>query len=635
MGNTTSSTVSTTTPFAISDSTNTDLNRLSFIATRLLSSSDLYDVENLAKPGTCGNYSVVLQKGIENTLLPFVVDLDNNQMSEVFYHDPRKAFTDLEKRKKVCKDLTHSMLRVIATVTAALASIQVVKSRSRDAIVMAAEKQKGGDIQAVGKWLRDAGFISEYRTAGTPMDFVTPGGMHSARDATFKLTLEYSAGNMSYGLFQAIGGRYPHGTLRIFFLYQILLPGTQTYVMPVRIVDKAGRTWVAGILVEGRFKSFVEKTPPEYMTAILERLFLTAAGEQVQSGYPETRSELALADDVFNKLQKSQSPIPLLQTLNRYFSEMGIGYQPVAYPQPGYPQPGYPQPGYPQPGYPQAGYPQPVYPQPIYPSPAYPPAYPRPGYPQAGYPSQYQPGSVALRPQGDMGQYDLPINAVRYILDRLKYFQKGVATQSCPAEERAATLMGAGFDESRNIRTAICNDPYWKKSNLNDVHPWATFQFLAIDEWENAGDRSKPTLNSEWTSFLDGLKNIYEDKFNRQSPFLDQARFSGMDKLPVCTTGGVANQAKVFAGINELQTLYKSHVTKIWSLINSLIVVIQHPETKKDIIRFHPNVLRSGKSSRKNVGQVAKDTMVALREHYLAIETTYYRVAKDENLQKR
>ena len=634
MGNTSSSTVSATAPFAISDSTNNDLNRLSFIATRLLSSSDLYDVENLAKPGTCGNYSVVLQKGIENTLLPFVVDLDNNQLSEVFYHDPRKAFADLEKRKKVCKDLTKTMLRAIATVTAALASIQVVKSRSRDAIVMAAEKQKGGDIQAVGKWLRDAGFISEYRTAGTPMEFITPGGMHLSRNVKFMLTLEYSTGSMSYGLFQAIGNDYPNGTLRIFFLYQILLPGTQTYVMPIRIVDKPGRTWVAGILVEGRFKSFVEKTPPEYMTAILERLFLTASGTQVQGGYPETRSELALADDIFNKLQKSQSPIPMLQTLNRYFSEMGIGYQPVVS-QMGYPQPGYPQPVYPQPGYPQPGYPQPVYPQPTYPQPAYPPAYPRPGYPQAGYPSQYQPGSVALRTQGDTGQYDLPINVVRYILDRLKYFQKGVATQSCPAEERAATLMGAGFDDSRNIRTAICNDPYWKKSNLNDVHPWATFQFLAIDEWDNAGDRSKPTLNPEWTNFLQGLKNIYEDKFNNQSPFLDQARFSSMDKLPVCATGGVGNQAKVFAGINELQTLYKTHVTKIWSLINSLIVVIQHPESKKDIIRFHPNVLRSGKSSRKYVDQVAKDTMAALREHYLAIETAYYRVAKDDNLKKR
>ena len=623
--------ISTTTPFAISDKTNTDLNRLSFIATRLLSSSDLYDLENLAKPGTCGNYSVFLQKGIENTLLPFVVDIDNGQLAEVFYQDPRKAFNDLEKRKRVCKDLTVTMLRAIATVTASLASIQVVKSRSRDAIVMAAEKQKGGDIQAVGRWLLDANFINSYQTAGKPMDFATPGGMHTTPRVKFTLTLVSSSGELSKGWFNAIDksgrGEYPNGGLQVFFLYQMMLPGTQTTVMPIRVEDMAGKTLLAGILVDGRFKSFVDTTPHEYITAVLDRIFLMAGGAGVV-GIQESRSQLAQAYDIFDKLYRARSPIPMLQALNRYFSELGIGYQPVA--QSGYiPQP-------------IAYGAQPYGAQPIaygaqpYGAQPYGAYYNQPGYlqPQQRYP--VAPGAIALRAQAAIeGQTELPINAVRYILDRLKVFQKAIAIQSCPAEERAAALIGAGYDENQNIRTGICNDPYWKKANLNDVHPWATFQFLATEEWENAGDRSKP-LHPEWARFLDGLIGIYGNNFSKQQgSFLDQARFTGLDKLPICTSGSSANKQKIFAGINELQYIYQGHVTKIWNIINSLIVVIQHPESKKDVIRFHPTVLRSGKSSRNYVKGVAESAMGALREHYLAIETAYFRVAKDDNLQKR
>jgi len=648
MGNTASSDMATT-PFSISDNANTDLNRLSFIAARFLGSSDLFDIENLAKPGTCGNYSVFLQKGIENTLLPFIVDLDDGKLAEVFYQDPRKAFTDLDKRKKVCKQLTSTMLRAIATVTACLASIQVVKSRSRVNLVAMSAKQKGGDVPDVGKWLLEAGFISEYKTAGTPMDFFTPGGQHLTPRIKFTLKLKYSTGHLTHGLItgynQGGSNEYPTGVLRVFFLFKILIPGTQTYVMPTRIEDRAGRTWAAGILIDGRFKSFIDKTPPEYITSILERLFLSAGGSAiVQNTYQESRADLNQAESIFDKLHKANTPIPMLQALNRYFSELGIGYQPVPMygAQPGYPQPGYPQPGYPQTGYPQTGYPQTGYPQTGYPQ----TGYPQTGYPQTGYMPQSQyalmrptnplaPGAVALRPAGYTdGQYELPFPAVQYILNKLKTFQTAIATQSCPAEERCSTLIGAGFDEKRNIRTAICNDPYWKKANLSDVHPWATFQFLAIEEWEAAGDRSK-SLHSEWTKFIDKLINIYGTKFSRQSASLDQMRFVNTNELPICKSNESANQQKIFAGVNALKDLYAAHVPKIWNIINSLIIVIQHPETKKDIIRFHPNVLRGGKSSLKYVKEKAVEAMVAISEHYSEIENVYYNTAKDDNLQKR
>ena len=626
--------ITSTTPFSISENTNTDLNRLTYITGRILGSSDLYDIENLAKPGTCGNYSIFLRKGIEQTLLPFIVDTSEDgktkQIQEVFYQDPRKAIPELGKRKKVCVELIQTMLTAIATVTACLASIQVIKSRSRSAIVVASEKQKGGSVDSIRRWLLQAGYISSSQVVRTPIDFVTPGQRYLTPKVRFTLTFGTSVGNLTHGLIHAINvgssNEYPTGSLIVYFLPPYPIPGTQTTIVPIQIVDKPGMVWMSGVLIGDSFKSFVDRTPPEYITSILERLFLSAGGGG-RGGLQETREELHQASDIFNKLDKTGNANPMFKALNRFLLESDIGYQPASlYGQPVYQQPIYPQTGYP----PTTGYPQPVYSQPAYPQAGYPQTgYPQTGYPQTGY---LQTGYLqtgyprsGYQQQGNDGQYDLPLNAVQYILGRIKAFRTAIASQSSPAEERAAALIGAGFDENRNIRTNVCNDPYWKKGNLGEIHPWATLQFLAINDWKDAGNRNVK-LNKRWEEFKDELKKIYGEKINMIAPQIEQWRFNVND-LSVCKNN-TAKQAPVFAAINALQNLYVPHVTQTWNIINSLIMIIKHPESGKDIIRFHPNVIRSGKSSYKYVREIADKALSLITKHYLEVENVYYKAAQ-------
>ena len=641
MGTTSSKTAE---PFAISDAANTELNRLSFIAARFLGSSDLYDVENLSKPGTCGNYSIFLRKGIEATLLPFVVDLSDGKTAEVYYQDPRKAIGSQEILGKICKQLTKTMVRAIATVTAALASIQVVKSRSRDVIVATAV-QKGGGIRDIGDWLETTGYIPAGQSAfaNKPIPFQVPGGRYPTLNVRFTLTLERSEGILSYGLFNVEGlssqYSYPTGSLRVHFLYTTNLPGTsKKSVLPIRVVDKAGLTWFAGVLIDEKFKSFVEGTPEIYVTRLLERLFITAAGGSVPDAYPETRAQLKMADSVFHELHRSNNDVNVLvRAMNRYFTETVPGYQQplsvpgypgAAYPAPAYPVPGYPAPAYPVPGYP---YQQPVYGQ-------QPQAQARPlsyglGLGQ-GQGQGLGLGPVTFRQMGPDGQYDIQGNASMYIRKIFDSFRRLIATQSCPAEERAAALFGAGYDEKQFIRTGVCGDSYWKKTNLSDIHPWASFQFLSIKNWDKAGDRSD-NYDSTWNEFINDLEVQYgKEHFSRPSgtSSLDQMRFTNMDKFVSCS---LANPGPVFEGINALRTLYDKHNTIIWGLVNDLVVRIKHPETNKDIIRLHPNVISGGKSSATYVEGKAAAVRSALKNHYLEVEKTYIRIIRGDQFIKK
>ena len=58
------------------------------------------------------------------------------------------------------------------------------------------------------------------------------------------------------------------------------------------------------------------------------------------------------------------------------------------------------------------------------------------------------------------------------------------------------------------------------------------------------------------------------------------------------------------------------------------------PDTKKDVVRFHPKVIQN-RSSLDYVNGIAKKAMIALREHYLVVEELYFTAASDKNLSKR
>ena len=647
MGNA-KSTSSVKAPLALDENAHMELDRLSFIADRFLGSSEFYDVGNLVKPGSCGNFAIIMRKGIENVMMPFVVDLSDGKTAEVFYVDPLKAMTDYTTRKKICKELAETMVHAIAIVTACLASIQIVKSHPREAI-LAANKQGGGaknqenqenqiggvnNISTVGQWLEMANFIKRYERANVPVEFHVPGGRHLTPDVRFTLTLLRSEGVLSYGLFHAVGtsstSGYPMGSMPVQFLFPIQLPGSQTKVLPIRLVDNAGLTWASGILIDGMFKSFLEKTAPCYITEILQRLFQTASGWKMQDRYPETRTEIELADTIFNRLHKSQDPQEMFKVLGSFFYSKVSGYQGIQ--QPGYvlqpQQPGYIQ----QPGYVQQA---PVY-------------YPQqqPGYyqqqqqQQSIYRPQQQQASIyapALRQQGPTGEVDIYPPAAIGIKRAFEIFRKMLATQACPAEERIASLIGSGPDAKKGnlINTGICADPYWKKSNLSDIYPWATFEFLSTKVWDTYGDRNQIKFESEWRNFIDELVKIYAGKLTqpRDNYQLDQMRFVNTNQFPICTrTTFHANVEIITDGITNLHKEYDQHSKLIWRIVNDIVIRVKHPETGKDVIRFHPNVIGNNKSSAAYIRERADAARAVLKEHYLAVEKIYTDIAKNPNL---
>jgi hypothetical protein len=315
-------------PFPVSQRLSKDLDKLSFVAARILSTPDIYDVNNLAKPGVCGDYAVFLKKGLEKKLLPFIATDTDGKLMEVVYQNPRKAIDSLEKRKKICGEMVDTMLRAIATVVACLASIQVA-TQSRETAVASVPKQVGGDVRIVRDWLQRAGYISASdatKPAGTPMMFQVP-GLPASSKFQYKLTLEKTELSVTHGLISVvskadISDPLPDGYLRVQFLNFIPLPvpgSTNKSALPMRVLDNSPIPWAAGVLYESVFKSFAERTPQVYVTELFERLFRKTQG--VLTNDPETRETVVQANDVFHNLRKSGDPQILIQSLGRWFAE--------------------------------------------------------------------------------------------------------------------------------------------------------------------------------------------------------------------------------------------------------------------------------------------------------------------------
>jgi hypothetical protein len=621
-------------PFPIGTSTAKDLNTLSNIAARILSTPDIYDVNNLSKAGTCGDYAVFLKKTIEKKLLPFVVDL-SGVPTEVVYQDRLKAFSTVEERKKVCVSLAETMVRTIATVVACMASIQV-KDASRAALIATIPKggaynQTGGDINGIYDWFSIAGYVPVVqggKLSGQALDFKPPGSPKSP--VSYTLTLERSEGNLSHGLIRvadptAVTPAMPIGALRVQFLNPVSLPVqgvTAVTVLPMRIIDNAGLPWCSGVFYEDAFKSF-STVGPFYITDLFEQLFRRTQGVAITAPL-ETRDQMTKANEVFQQLRRTQNPQVVIQALNQFFAQHVQGYQAGYQAPPPPPPPGYP---YAMPGayFPQQQqFVQPV--QPLRPISSQQPSL------RIGYGLQQPTLAGAPTTVGDYS-YDIPINASESIRAALKQFRELIPTESTPAYARAYTLAGIETKD-RTVQTGVCSDTYWA-TTPDKIFPWSTLQFLSIKEWKKLGEnRTDALFHDEWITFINDLKtSVYDGtkypKLDGTTKFLDQMRFSGVDKIEICTKPprNIVTHQAINDGLLSLQGIYSRHVPKVWAILNDLIFVIKDPDTNQDVVRLHPNVMK-GPSSQAYVDGKAKEARILLTGFYLDVERAYKRAVQ-------
>jgi len=624
-------------PFPLDNATVKDLNKLSDVVARILSTPDIYDVNNLSKAGTCGDYAVFLKKTIEKKMLPFVVDLSGVR-TEVVYQDRLKAFSTIEERKKVCVSLAETMVRLIATVVACMASIQV---RDASRTVGMSTVQRGGDINGIYDWFSIAGYVPAVqgaRLGGQALEFKPPGAPPSPFKYT--LTLERSEGNLSHGLIHVANAAtvtppMPSGALRIQFLNPVSLPVqgvAAVTVLPMRIIDNAGLPWCSGVFYEDAFKSF-SSVGAFYISDLFEQLFRRTQGVTITAPI-ETRDQMTKANEVFQQIRRTQNPQVVIQALNQFFAQHVQGYQ-AGYQAPAPGLPGYPAPGYPQPapGYPYAMpgayFPQqPQFVQPLQPL--------RPfGTQQLGLRSGYyglQQPTLAGGPTASDYSYDIPINASQSIRNALTQFRSLIPTESTPAYARAYTLAGNERDD-RKVKTGVCTDAYWA-TTPDKIFPWSTLQFLSIKEWKKIGEnRTNALFHNEWNDFVTSLKSEYDGssypKLDGPTNFLDQMRFSGVDKIKICTKPPqniVAHQA-INDGLLEIQGMYSRHVPKVWAILNDLIFVLQDPDTKQDVVRLHANVTK-GPSSQAYVEGKAEEARKLLTGFYLDVERAYKRAVQ-------
>lgn len=632
-------------PLPISPGLENNLNKLSQLTARVLSTPDLYDVENLARPGVCGDYAVILkkyfEKEIKSALPTFVTEVDLSgkggpkERVEVVFMNPRKLMND-KAREEVCKSLTNAMLRTIATIVACLASIQVAVP-ARKTAVAGIGVQVGGAAIDVRDWLVARQYISAADVAkpvGSPMKMGAPLDPTSLAKMTkenihYHLTLGTNTGNMTPGTIAATGGTtaaMPTGALRIQFLDPITITGTSgtNSVLPIRIVDSSNMPWIAGILYNNIFRSFnTSSTVEADLYLVLEALFRKTQGWSV-SLPDNTRAEIQVANSIFSIMQRTRTPDVMRNALAPFFQKIGawpggVGAPPLAPAPYGAPPYG----GIPPPGYGGYG--------------GFPPP-PGGGYAPVPGAAAAVPYTGVLRapvPGAQQLQYTIPQSATKNLLETLKAFRTQLAIENSPAAMRAQALAGVSTP-SRDVRTSICQDPYWTLPNLSRVYPWATLQFLCVKDWSTlSGDRSKVVFEAEWLKFISDLDSLYSAAGNNptlehtaKTAFLDQMKFKDINKLTKCASGPtpIVRFKEVNDGLLEIQGLYERHVAATWRLLNKLIFTIVDPSTKTEIVRLHPDVLKAP-TAEKYVEDCATEARKLISDFYTNIERAYLKAS--------
>lgn len=609
-------------PFPVAPGLSKDLDRLTMVAARILSTPDIYDINNLARPGVCGDYAVFLKKGLEKKLLEFTyADASDGGGAplSVVYQNPRRAIEKAERRQKICRQIAETMLRCIATVVACLASIQVA-SPSRETAVAGIHPQRGGaGVQDIVDWLARNGYISTATAAPSATgeirleltDRVNP----SPSKPQFTITLSSTANrhSMYNGALTAAGGadyptagfpKMPAGSMRVEIARPVPIPGTLESLLPLRLTDTTGLPWMVGALYR---EGFVSLSPSAGAGAAATRispfdlwhnLFRLTQSRQV--GVMEDRASVTAANELFSRIRNA----PAGDQPAAFIAALG-GFIRTAIP------------GAVVPAAPAAA------------AAAAAAAFLAPVQRQFGGPVFGAPtfGAPAAAPAA---VYDIPLPATKNILDAFKLFRDALPKESSPAAVRALTL-SAKVNPDRTIQTNICRDPYWSESNLLRIYPWATLQFLFVERYEAMSTESSGTFSAAWkTQFVDPLKALYDGRGGAPrltaspegSLFLNRLNFSA-PTLPLCaeTTTPRVGFREVQDGLLRLQELYETHVKRIWEILNALVIVIQDPDTKAEVVRLHPAVLRGG--SYEYVKAQAEKARTQLATYYLAVEKSY------------
>jgi hypothetical protein len=627
MGNTATRPIGSQDRFPISARLSSDLDKLSSIAMRILSTPELYDINNLAKPGVCGEYAVFLKKDLKKRLMPFVTKLTRDGSPvELVYGNPRGSIKDDVQRKEICSRLADTMLRTIMTVVASLASIQIA-TPAREAVVAASVKrgggrrQKGGTVQEVSKWLIDNGFATV--STDNTLSFVISGSQ--VRNTAFTLQLTREENRMTYGYITGVASgpeeALPAGALRIHFLKPIQLAftsGTQS-CLPMRIVDSTNVPWIAGILFKAQpqnlnvFKSFYVSTP-EY--SLIDQLLLLFRRTQGWTGnLVEDHKSTVQANEIFQNIRDSPAPTQtLVATLSSWFASRG-------YVLPAQPPPVGPYGVPPPPPYGYGYYPGPA-PAPV----AQPttavmaaPLAPRPLFMPTGRPGE---GAAA---------YLIPESTTKAILDTFKRYQAAIPRESSPALVRANTLVAA-ITPDREWLTGVCKDPYYTMTTLANIYPWASFQFLATKKWETITSAT-PEFDDTWGQFLSKMRELYNGQRGRPQiepaaeTQLSRMRFRGTDAVfpDLCKQSGAprVDFKEAQGGLLALQGIYEEHVKHVWAILNKLIYVVADPETGAEVVQLHPRALDPTGDSVEYVEKVSKEALTTLMKFYLSVEETY------------
>jgi hypothetical protein len=171
---------------------------------------------------------------------------------------------------------------------------------------------------------------------------------------------------------------------------------------------------------------------------------------------------------------------------------------------------------------------------------------------------------------------------------------------------------------------------------LKTLYPWATFQFLAVKDWANFSSDKPEHFSDHWVAFVKQLEEVVYNKtsnptFNRSGGIsLETMKFTNSKQVRIgtgtceTTPNPRVHFKAVQDGLELLHELYDTHVTKMWEILNSLVIVIRDPQTNSDSIRIHPNVINPANGGSKQVvDQLANNACELLKNFYVAVESKY------------
>ena len=511
----------------------------------------------------------------------FTAKIGNDAVKEVVYLNPQKT---IPGREAICNQIADTMVRAIVIVVACLASIQIASpSREIASSITKLKKQTGG-----GRVDKVADVLMMFEYLDNNINNYNEYTPFKSNNFFLNETIELKFNNNEEN--NIVNGVFKNkNTFLVVKFLDPIVVRQQNVFLPIQIVDDANIPWVSGVLYKKYFKSFGNSERIEFGT-ILDKLFNMTHSLT-------TQEDIRNADNMFKTLQGngkailSQQYQDLLQKLIR--GKDGDRAERYFYP-----------------------------------------VRPKPGMRQQepGMRQQEQQYYGVDRRQYRNEIYNIPTSS-KNLLKQLYSYRDLIAKQSSPAAIRAITLAGI-LNRDRTVNTNVCNDPLWKESTLHKIYPWATFQFLSNLKNTDATNGG-PEI---WKKFITNLSNIYNTspKLNRgptdSFTMLEELKFTRITELKFGNGGTCATpRVRLFDvqnGLTKIHEIYEEHVKKVWDILNSLIVIIQDPETNAEAVRIHPNVLTSSSGSADFIKEQSDKTCTILKDFYLAVEETYMNTIK-------